>query len=97
MSQYEFNVKSEKTGTTLKVLLGWDAPLQRYFLVIDYEGNDTDICIYSNILDKYAYKHNHSLTYFQSILIKNGINSIDLLNSELSDKLKYDKKHDIMC
>lgn len=68
---------SEYQGKPVEVLIGWDKPLQQFFMVIEYK-NDEDIpeddlegYVYSNLTDEELLKKplaEMSLDYFKSKL-----------------------------
>lgn len=80
MSQHTVVAKYE--GKDVEVLAGWDQPLQRFFLVIEYV-NDEDIpednpegIVYSNLYDEALLKDvnaEKSFEYFKSKLMELGI------------------------
>ncbi len=68
MSQY-FH-KETINGFTYEVQIGWDEPLQRYYMVIDREGSLSDEPEYSNLLDDDAISTNVDLLYFVEIALE---------------------------
>ena len=68
MSQHHFFIKNDEQKT--HILMGWDRPLQGYFLVINKE-NDTDEAYWSN-LDA-AISHPKTLEPFLAALASLGI------------------------
>lgn len=49
MSQHFY--PTEHQGRPATILIGWDRPLQGYFMVIEDDGTDDDQFIYSNLED----------------------------------------------
>jgi len=51
MSQHLFDTQYETRPVT--ILMGWDRPLQGYFMVIEYQdaAGDDDDYVYSNLMD----------------------------------------------
>lgn len=75
MSQEIINCQYE--GKDVEVLIGWDSPLQRFYLVIQTieidEEDEKEGLIYSNLNDEYLILNPSSyqtINYFQSILEK---------------------------
>lgn len=66
MSQYLLNIKNHPR--IQQILIGWDRPLQQFFLVL-YENPNQD-SHYSNLLDDTP---NKTLKYFCSLLQEYGI------------------------
>lgn len=88
MSQYRLN--GETPYGTVDVLLGWDEPMNWFFMVIDPEADEP---LYSN-LDEYA-PENLTLDYFQGVLDRFNISNISLLPGHkdgLYEKLMSDRK-----
>ncbi|MFY1040617.1 hypothetical protein ACOMYX_19525 (plasmid) [Pantoea agglomerans] len=88
MSQYRLEGITP-TGT-LEVLLGWDEPMNWFFLVIDPEADEP---LYSN-LDEPEPEH-LTLDHFQRVLDRFNIKNISLCPGHedgLYDKLMSDRK-----
>jgi hypothetical protein len=76
MSQHFYNTQFQEKD--IQVMLGWDRPLQRFFLVITYqneqdydEDDDFGEVVYSNLNDKNLPDGDpkyQSLDYFKSVL-----------------------------
>lgn len=49
MSQHVFNTRYQ--GKPITVMMGWDRPLQGFFMVIEEIDRDEEHCIYSNLDD----------------------------------------------
>jgi hypothetical protein len=67
MSQHK--IELDYRGKTVEVLIGWDRPLQGYFLVVDWLDADTDEPIYSNLNDP-AFDANHGVAPSLEMLMK---------------------------
>lgn len=65
MSQHVF--ETIKDGREITVLMGWDRPLQGFFLVIDYVDSDGDEPLWSN-LTHHDPPHPKSLDSFLAVL-----------------------------
>lgn len=79
MSQHQIILKTNE-GVSVEVLMGWDAPCQRFYLVID-KLNSEDEPIYSNL-----YETDPSacgLDYFLSVLTRYGIKLPEVMISEI--------------
>jgi len=50
-------------GRPVEVLMGWDKPLRRYYLVIDFPDSECDVPLYSNLNDPAATRDG-TLSYF---------------------------------
>ena len=88
MSQYR--LKGNTPVGTIDVLVGWDEPMNWFFMVI---GPDNDMPLYSN-LDE-AEPENLTLDHFQRVLHRFHITNISLLpnhRSGLYEKLQDDRK-----
>ena len=86
MSQYKFSVNS-KIGPVF-VIIGWDVPLQHFFMSIYQKSEDHPI--YDNLLESYPF--NLSLDDFQNVLDKFFITEISLIKgSPLYSQLILDR------
>lgn len=72
MSQYRLTGKS--ASRSYELLVGWDTPLSRFFLVIEPELDEP---VYSNIYEKDP--SSLTLEFFQSVLERYGIENVSLL------------------
>ncbi|HFL9910089.1 TPA: hypothetical protein ACG5WY_004811 [Escherichia coli] len=70
-----------------QLLVGWDTPLSRFFLVIEPELDEP---VYSNIYEKDP--SSLTLEFFQSVLERYGIENVSLLPGHESGL--YEKLHD---
>lgn len=89
MSQHIF--KTTRAGEPISVLLGWDRPLEYFFLVVEQlsvENND-EIYLYSNLDDPGAI--DCSLDYFRQKLSELGISVPDSMFIEAES----DRKHNV--
>ena len=83
MSQH--TLITEHEGRKVKVLMGWDRPLQGYFLVVEYiDTNKNDEYLYSNLEQKVS--HPKSMQPFLDAL---SVLSI-LLPKAMIDDVKND-------
>ncbi len=73
MSQYIFEAHT-KNGNKVEVLLGWDNPLEYFFMVID--SDDSDEPLYSNLFE--SDPASLDLPHFQRVLEGFGINDVCL-------------------
>lgn len=101
MSQHSIEITYKDKPAT--VLVGWDHPLQRFYLVVDYDddgstdGSDNedddcgeDVYIYTNLYDEVLDREPHhyqDLGYFKKILENLGIQIPD----QIWEKVKQDK------
>ncbi|EFJ5369568.1 hypothetical protein K7Q41_RS24020 [Escherichia coli] len=89
MSQYRLTGKS--ASRSYELLVGWDTPLSRFFLVIEPELDEP---VYSNIYEKEP--SSLTLEFFQSVLERYGIENVSLLpghESGLYEKLYDDRRN----
>lgn len=84
MSQHYFSGMVNGYGYC-EMLMGWDSPTQRHFLVI---GEGMDQPIYSNLTDPNC---QYTLEYFAAVLDHFGVK----IPEALFDNLQYDEEHDI--
>lgn len=74
MSQYKHTTTYQ--GKLVVILIGWDRPMKGFFMVIDFEDNETDDYIYTN-LDDPELKKTHGLspswTHFNNKLKELGL------------------------
>ncbi len=86
MSQHTFNTSYK--GQPVKILMGWDRPLQGFFLVIQ-KVNAKSSLIYSNLDDENLEPDGLSrdLGYFQNKLKQLGI----FVPEQMWDEIKSDK------
>ena len=70
MSQHHFFTLHDNKKT--QILLGWDRPLQGFFLVIDRDGDNVDTPFWSNLYIKES--HPKKIDSFLLVLKENGIN-----------------------
>ena len=85
MSQYNFKVNSN-LGEVV-VCLGWDEPLQHFFMNI---YTDIDDPLYDNLSEEQSF--DLSLSHYQQVLDTFGINEISLApTSSLFEQLMQDK------
>ncbi|WP_151193836.1 hypothetical protein [Cysteiniphilum sp. JM-1] len=75
MSQYQF-ITTNDNQKNVKVLMGWDRPLQYHYLVIEHNQK----YLYSNLDDDHFPK---DLNYFYAKLNQFGINPPDSLYQKL--------------
>jgi hypothetical protein len=86
MSQHHFN--TEFKGQPCKVMMGWDRPLQGFFMTIEQADSDgeTDF-IYSNLDDPALFPFNglpQTLEYFQEKLDELGLTLPPLMIKEIN-------------
>ncbi|MBY0380194.1 MAG: hypothetical protein K2P99_07335 [Burkholderiales bacterium] len=79
MSQHHFFTLHENKKT--HILLGWDRPLQGFFLVIERDGDDVDIPFWSNLFIKES--HPKKIDPFLLILKERGISLPDAVIEEV--------------
>ena len=82
MSQHYFNTRIG--GKSYIVQMGWDKPLQRYYLVIN--NLDGDEPLYSNLCDPNC---THTLDYFVEVLEQYAIK----LPHDYLDNIRFDREH----
>ena len=86
MSQHHFS--TTRMGTSVHVLLGWDRPLSRHFMVVEtaaqQQGRDEERYLYSNLTDPEAALHDPDLDYFRGKLVDLGIKVPDSLFVEVA-------------
>ena len=98
MSQHILNTVVSD-GCPVQVMMGWDAPLQQYFLNIEVLAEDwapapgSDLIVsengylYSNLDDDYVCPTDEQLSYYQGQLARFGIT----VPPVLIENLKYDR------
>jgi hypothetical protein len=87
MSQHYFKTQNE-IGS-LNILIGWDKPMQGYFMVIDYEKSLSDQPLFSNLTLDIPYPK--SLTSYLVILEEHGIK----IPYQLIEEVKLDGEENI--
>lgn len=60
---------------SVEILIGWDEPLQHFFLTIDPEGEPP---IYSNLHEDPDEAFSHTLADYDAILKKYGVTGVSL-------------------
>ncbi len=77
MSQHYFS------NSHYDVLVGWDRPLQGFFLVIDEEHSDGNmpLTVYTNLCEKVP--HPKTFDHFESVLKRFGVELPNALMEEL--------------
>lgn len=95
MSQHFFDTDID--GIIYTVQIGWDKPLQRFYLMIDNAENDnSEDYFYSNLEDRQC---KHTLEYFASVLEQNDISipeglldavEKDRINNTVNKVYRYD-------
>jgi hypothetical protein len=86
MSQHHFFIEHE--GQKTHVLMGWDRPLQGYFLVINKE-NDTDSPYWSNL--DVAISHPNALNTFFDVLARLNITLPDEMSQAIEKDAEQNK------
>ena len=83
------------TGTInnqeVEILIGWDEPLQYFFMTIDPDGEPP---IYSNLHDDPSVAFSHTLQDYQNVLNHYGVTGVSLVPnhpSGLYEELMNDK------
>jgi hypothetical protein len=101
MSQHIFS--TTVNGEEISVLMGWDRPLQGFFLVVqrcNYEPvpgksyNEADLYVYSNLNDRNLLKCSglpKTIDYFVSKLDKLGIS----VPTEIFENIQSDSRHNV--
>ncbi|MGT2511179.1 hypothetical protein [Cupriavidus basilensis] len=91
MSQHFY--QSIHHGRPVCILMGWDRPLQRHFLVVSYTDlpqDADDEYLYSNLLDRHVTRHTDLLYYAAKLA------DLDLVvPNRLLQELARDAAHDI--
>lgn len=86
MSQHLFETTLH--GEAVTILMGWDKPLQGFFLVIDYNNSECDEPLWSNLnqIDP------HPKTLDKFILVLNEFNFDIPVPQEMIDAVLQDKR-----
>lgn len=74
MSQHTF--RTIRNGEPVEVLLGWDRPLSRYFMVVETEAqaaSDKDAYLYDNMSDPASLRGETGLDHYRAKLTELGI------------------------
>jgi len=94
MSQHLFN--STIDGDNVEIQMGWDTPMQWFYMVIEKDIDDSDEPLYSNLFDN-NYRVGQLEYYIEllnewNVLIPNGLlDSInnDKINSRMNNQVHW--------
>lgn len=90
MSQHFLRTKNDEQ--VLIATIGWDTPLNYYFLLIQNEGDKSDSFLFDNLSKDINY--NRSLDFYIDVLTKFGFTIPDqLVNSLINDKINKVQNH----